>query len=60
MIKNQKIEGTFNMWTVIFEIDGGIQSWLDCFSIGVCIFIQNVNFSNFIILCMLGSIWYKF
>ena len=44
MIRNQKIEGTFICGPLLFKWMDVFQSWLDCFSIGVRAFIQNINF----------------
>ena len=44
MIRNQKIKGTFICGPLLFKWMDVFQSWLDCFSIGVQAFIQNINF----------------
>ena len=49
MIRNQKINVTvicgpsFSKWMDVFH------SWLDCFSIGVRAFIQNINFLSSVV-----------
>ena len=40
----QKIKGTFICGPLFSKWMGVFQSWLDCFSIGVWAFIQNINF----------------
>ena len=49
MIRNQKIKETFICGTLFFKWMGVFQSWLDSFSIGVSIFIQNINFSTSVV-----------
>ena len=49
MIRNQKIKGTFTCGPLIFKWIGVFQSWLDCFSIGVLAFIQNINFLSSVV-----------
>ena len=44
MIRNQKIKGTFIYGPLLFKWMDVFQSWLDCFSIGVLAFTQNINF----------------
>ena len=44
MIGNQKIKGTFICRPILFKWMDVFQSWLDCFSIGVWAFFQNINF----------------
>ena len=44
MIRNQNIKGTFICGPLLFKWMDVFQSWLDCFSIGVQAFIQNINF----------------
>ena len=46
------IQRNFYMWTIIMLF----QSWVDCLSIGVQAFIQNINFLIFSRLRMLASI----
>ena len=48
MIRKQKIKGTFIYGPLPFKGIGVFQSWLDCFSIGVSAFIQNINFSSLV------------
>ena len=43
MTRNQKIKGTFICGPLLFKWMGVFQSWLDCFSIGVSAFIQNIK-----------------
>ena len=47
--KKPKVQRNFYMWSIM----GVFQSWLDCLSIGVQAFIQNINFLIFSRLCML-------
>ena len=44
MIRNQKIKGTFTCGPLFFKWMSVFQSWLDCFSIGACAF---VNYSKY-------------
>ena len=46
MIRSQKIKGTFIFGPLFFKWMGVFQSSLDCFSIGVGAFVQNINFSS--------------
>ena len=49
MIRNQKIKGTFICGPLLSKWMGVFQSWLDCFSIGVLAFIQNINFLSSVV-----------
>ena len=49
MIRNQKIKGTFMFGPLLSKWMGVFQSWLDCFSIGVLAFIQNINFLSSVV-----------
>ena len=49
MIRSQKIKGTFICGTLLSKWMGVFQSWLDCFSIGVGPFIQNINFLSSVV-----------
>ena len=44
MIRSLKIKETFICGPLLSKLMGVLYSWLDYFSIGVCAFIQNVNF----------------
>ena len=44
MIRSQKIKETFICGSLLSKWMGVFHSWLDCFSIGVWAFIQNINF----------------
>ena len=46
--KKPKNQRNFYMWTITFKWMGAFQPWLDCFSIGVSAFIQNINFSSLV------------
>ena len=48
MIRNQKMKGAFIYGPLFFKWMGVFQSWLDSFSIGVWVFIQN-NFSSSVV-----------
>ena len=50
--KKRKDQRNFYIWSIL----GLFQSWLDCLSIGVQAFIQNINFLIFSRLCMLVRI----
>ena len=50
--KKRKDQRNFYIWSIM----GLFQSWLDCLSIGVQAFIQNINFLIFSRLCMLVPI----
>ena len=50
MIRNQKIKGTFICGPLLFKWINVFQSWLDCFSIGVWAFMQNINFLSSVVL----------
>ena len=54
MIRNQKIKGTFICGPLLSKWMGVFQSWLDCFSIGVWVFIQNINFLSSVV-CILSA-----
>ena len=49
MIRSQKIKGTFICGPLLSKWMGVFQSWLDCFSIGVWSFIQNINFLSSVV-----------
>ena len=49
MIRNQQIKLDFICEPFFCKWMGVFQSWLDCFSIGVLTFIQNINFSSSVI-----------
>ena len=49
MIRNQKIKGTFICGPLLSKWMGVFHSWLDCFSIGVGAFIQNINFLSSVV-----------
>ena len=60
MIRSQKIKGTFIFGPLFFKWMGVFQSPLDCFSIGVGAFVQNINFSSsvlFVYWCLFVSIF---
>ena len=56
MIRNQKIKGTFICGPLLSKWMGVFQSWLDCFSIGVRTFIQNIKFLSSVVFVY----WYPF
>ena len=47
--KKPKYQRNFYVWTVTFKWISVFQSWLDCFSIGVLAFIQNINFLSSVV-----------
>ena len=49
MIRNQTIKGPFICGPLLFKWMDVFQSWLDCFSIGVWAFIQNINFKSSVV-----------
>ena len=60
MIRSQKIKGTFIFGPLFFKWMGVFQSSLDCFSIGVWTFIQNINFLSsavFVYCCPFAAIF---
>ena len=56
MIRNQKIKGTVICGPLLFKWMSVFQSWLDCFSIWVWAFIQNIIFFFSVVFVY----WYPF
>ena len=49
MIRKQKIKGTLICRLLLSKWMGLFHSWLDCFSIGIWAFIQNINFLSSVV-----------